>query len=306
MINSIKTWLVKLFFRITKMWLYRADLPAYQFRKGMEFFTSFLKTPKGVKMKAFGLGYMNAEWFTPDNLTNDNVILYLHGGGYGMGSISSHRALAARIAIGSGSKLLIIDYRLAPEHKFPAAVEDAYTAYTFLLEKGYPPGNVIIMGDSAGGGLTLATILKCKMMGTPLPGAAVCMSPWVDLAASDTRMLEKSKEDVFIDFESLRIWGKKYADGHLQDPLASPIYGDFTGFPPLLIQVGTAEILYYDSLNLAEKASESGVDVTFEEYKDMLHVFQTFAGFLPQSDIALNNIFKFITEKVKSSDKVKR
>jgi acetyl esterase/lipase len=272
----------------------------------MEFFTSFLKSPKGIKMKAFGLGYMNAEWFIPENLTNNNAILYLHGGGYGMGSISSHRALASKIALGCGSKLLIIDYRLAPEHKFPAAVDDAYLAYTFLLEKGYPSENIIIMGDSAGGGLTLATMLKSKMEGTPLPGAAVCMSPWVDISASDTRMLEKAKEDVFIDFESIRIWGKKYAEGNMQNPLASPIYGDFTGFPPLLIQVGTAEILYYDSVNLAEKASDAGVDVTFEEYKDMLHVFQTFAGFLPQADLALNNIFKFISEKVNSPDKVNK
>jgi acetyl esterase/lipase len=292
--NRIKNFFIKLFFRTVRFIAYRHDLPASQFRKGMEFFTSFLVKPRGMQYEKFKIGAMESEWFTPKEISNSNVILYLHGGGYGMGSINSHRTIASGIAKKLKSKLLIINYRLAPEHVFPAPVEDAYVAYSYLLEKEYQPSQIVVMGDSAGGGLTVALLLKIKAEGLTQPLCGVCMSPWIDLEASHHLAPGKSEADPFIDLKSIEIWGKRYAGFDLKNPLAAPVYADLTGLCPLLIQVGTDEVLYYDSITLADHCVRDKVPYELQIYKNMIHVFQVFVGFLPEADKAIKNIAIFV------------
>lgn len=297
--NKFKNRLVKFFFKVTKSAIYRHDLKASQYRKGMNFFTWFLGYPKRkVHIEPFNLGGMAAEWIAPKAGDNGLVFIYLHGGGYGMGSIQSHRALCARLALNTGCKMLLIDYRLAPEHKFPCAVEDAVKAYNFLRLSGHPANRIVIGGDSAGGGLTICTLLRIKEFGLDMPLAAVCMSPWMDLEGNDPRMLDKQKEDPFIDIKSIQIWGQQYAGHDLHNPLASPKYASLQGLCPLLVQVGTAEVLYYDSITLREHCERDGVEFIFEEYKDMVHVFQTFGGFLNESDTAIARIGEFVKQRI--------
>lgn len=269
----------------------------------MDFFTWFLRKPRGVKYELEMVGHMDALWIRPDNIDNDSVILYLHGGGYGMGSIKSHKKMAARIARACKTQCLIIEYRLAPEHPFPAAVEDAFYAYQWLLSKGFRPEKIVIGGDSAGGGLTLATLLKIKEQNMPQPLAAFCLSPWVDLSASSPQMDHYQDKDPFIDKESIKIWGHRYAGEDVKHPLASPLFADLRGIAPVLVQVGTCEILLFENRALYKKAKELNLDFTYQEYPDMIHVFQVFAGFLPQAVQAIEEIGRFVMEKAEASRK---
>jgi phosphinothricin tripeptide acetyl hydrolase len=297
--NRFKNFLVKLFFRVTKYLIFHHDYQAEHYRKGMEWFTSFLGYPKQrMNYEALNIGGMEAEWAIPDNLKNTRVILYLHGGGYAMGSIKSHRPLVTRIALASGSRVFSINYRLAPENMFPCAVEDAVKAYNFLRLSGVASKDIVIAGDSAGGGLTVATLVRLRDSGLEMPLAGICLSPWMDLEGSDPRMLEKADEDPFIDLESIQIWGKRYAGDERRNPLASPKYADLTGLCPILVQVGTAEILYYDALTLREHCERDGVPCRWEEYPDMIHVFQTFGGFLQEADLAIARMAEFIEQTV--------
>lgn len=293
----MRNWIIKFFFKATKKFVHGSHHAPNKYRQGMDFFTSFLRMPKKVKFEIEMVDHMDALWIRPNNIDNDSVILYLHGGGYGMGSIKSHKKLAARIARFAKTQCLIIEYRLAPEHPFPAALEDSIIAYKWLLKKGFKPEKIAIGGDSAGGGLTIATLVNARMKGLPQPLAAFCMSPWVDLEASSAEIKEYQKNDPFIDAESVKVWGKRYAGDDVKNPLASPIYADLKGIAPLLIQIGTAEILLFENRTLYQKALQADVDIQFEEYKDMVHVFQTFGGFLPQADKAIHSIGRFILAK---------
>lgn len=299
MINRFKNKLVKFFFKITKSAIYRHDLKAEQYRKGMNFFTSFLGYPKSkATYESFTIDRMPAEWIVPKENANGNVFLYLHGGGYGMGSIKSHRAIATRIGIQSGCKMLLIEYRMAPEHKFPCAVEDAVKAYNYLRHSGYAAHQIFIGGDSAGGGLTVATLLRIKEFGLEMPAAGICMSPWIDLSGKNPLMEQKQKDDPFIDIKSIQIWGQNYAGHDLENPLASPKYASLKGLCPLIIQVGTAEVLYYDSVALRDLCERDGVEYIYEEYPEMVHVFQTFGGFLDEADRAIAHIAEFTNRKI--------
>lgn len=267
----------------------------------MDFFTGFLRNPKNVKYKEEKIGNMDALWIIPDNIDNDSVILYLHGGGYGMGSIKSHKKVAARIARSAKTQCIIIEYRLAPENMYPAALDDSIQAYQWLLDQGFKPEKIAFGGDSAGGGLTICTLLKIKELGMPQPLAAFCMSPWIDLAADSPEMEAYQKNDPFIDLKSVKIWGKQYAGEEVKNPLCSPLYSEATDIAPLLIQIGTAEILLFENRAFYEKGLKRGMEIQYEEYKDMVHVFQVFGGFLPQADKAIESIGRFILAKAQQA-----
>jgi monoterpene epsilon-lactone hydrolase len=290
----MRNWLIKFFFKATKKLVYRHDYAPIKYRKGMDFFTSFLRQPRHVKYESEMVEHMDALWIRPDNIDNDSVILYLHGGGYGMGSIKSHKKLAARIARSAKTQCLIIEYRLAPEHPFPAALDDSIIAYKWLLKRGFKPEKIAMGGDSAGGGLTVATLVKAKMDGLPQPLAAFCMSPWLDLSASHPEIDSYQKNDPFIDGESVKIWGKRYAGEDIRNPLASPLHANLDGLAPILIQIGTSEILLFENRSFYQRSLKADIEIQFEEYKDMVHVFQTFGGFLPQADKAIESIGRFI------------
>lgn len=262
-------------------------------RAGIDALATMFPLPVDVDLEKLTVAGITAEWLTPPG-SGDAVVLYLHGGGYVIGSIASHRELAARIARSSSARALIIDYRLAPEHPFPAAVDDAVAAYRWLLEEGTNPARIAISGDSAGGGLTIATLVALRDMGTPLPACAVPMSPWVDLEGIGESMTTNDAIDPMVHKPGLDQMAAAYLNG--ADPrtaLAAPLYADLHGLPPLLIQVGTAETLLDDSRRLAANARAAGVEVTLEECEELFHVFQAFPA-LPEALAATDRIGSFI------------
>lgn len=267
-------------------------------RKNSDRLLSKLPIPKGVRFKRFYIKHIPAAWLTPEVLPNpQKVVLYLHGGGYAVGSVQTHKAFASKIAQMAGANALIIDYRLAPENPFPAALEDAAEAYRYLLQQGFLPQNIVIAGDSAGGGLTLATLLFLKENELPLPAAAVCYSPWTDLAATGKSNITNTKTDPMLIAHKITEWGKNYAGTKsTQHPLVSPLYGNLKGLPPILIQVGTEELIMDDSIRFAKKAQEAGCNVTLEVWNDMIHVFPKFWRVLPEARQALNRTVQFIEQ----------
>ncbi len=238
-----------------------------------------------------------AEWVAAHNASDDSAILYLHGGGYAIGSVETHRELAARISQSTGSRVLTIDYRMAPENPFPAAVEDATNAYRWLLGQGVNPRQMAIAGDSAGGGLAVATLVSLRDAGGPMPACSVLMSPWVDMEGIGETMASKAGVDPMVGKEGLIAMAGLYLDGaDPRTPLAAPLYADLTGLPPTLIHVGTWETLLSDSTRLAEKAESTGVDVTLEQWDEMIHVWLIFAPILPEGQQAIDRIGEFVRQ----------
>jgi len=238
-------------------------------------------------------GGVPADWITVDGSETERMVLYLHGGAYVMGSRNTHRGLAGRIARTADARILLPDYRLAPEHPFPAAVEDAMTCWRWLLAQGHAPDHMAIAGDSAGGGLTLATLLALKAAGESLPACAVGLSPWTDLEGEGPTAEPGAVDDPMLTPEGLRSNGRDYAAADLRNPLAAPLHGDLDGLPPLLLQVGTREILLSDSTRFAEKAQAAGVQVTLEIEDGLIHVWQMFPD-VPEAQSAVERIGAFI------------
>ena len=223
------------------------------------------------------------------------VTLYLHGGGYVIGSPATHREFARRLSKETGGGVLTIDYRLAPEDPFPAPVEDAVSAYRWLLDQGHEPGALSIGGDSAGGGLTAATLVSLRDQGIPLPSCGVCLSPWVDMEGIGESMTSRAGADPMVQKEGLVAMAGVYLGGaDPRSPLAAPMYADLSGLPPLLIQVGTRETLYDDATRLAHLAAQAEVAVTFEPWAEMIHVWHLFAPLLDEGQQAIERIGEFI------------
>ena len=263
-------------------------------RKAMEDWQTALAMPADVKTQPVDAGGVRAEWIWRPDSDLDRAILYLHGGGYAIGSIATHRYLMQSVSKASGARVLGIDYRLAPENPFPAAVEDAVTAWRWMLAQGLEPQRGAIAGDSAGGGLTLATLIALRDRGVALPAAAALLSPWTDLAGTGASVKSKAAEDPMVTEAGLHAMAEAYlGSADARDPLASPLYAKLSGLPPLLIQVGTAEILLDDATRVAERARAAGVEVTLEPWDDMVHVFQMFPS-LAESSQAIAKIGDFV------------
>lgn len=225
--------------------------------------------------------------------------MYLHGGCYGMGSVESHRELMTRIAIAASMRAIGINYRLAPANPFPAAVEDASAAYRWLLEEGIEAHRIVIAGDSAGAGLAIAATIKMRDEGVALPAALVCISPWVDLAVMGESMESKAAEDPIVSRAMLSEWAKLYlGKNDARTPLASPLYAELRGLPPMMIQVGSAEVLLDDAKGLAERASAAGVETRLEVWPEMIHVWHSFAAVMAEGREAIEGIGRFVRERV--------
>jgi len=265
-------------------------------RGGMEELSRLAPLFKDTKLETVVAGGVPAAWVITPEIVKDRAILYLHGGGYIQGTITSHQDLTQRISSVSKTKVLILNYRLAPEHPFPAALDDAVCAYKWLISsERYNPKNLIIAGDSAGGGLTIATLVKLRDQGIPLPAAGVCLSPWTDLALTGDSMKLKLHDDPFISPDGLMFDASLYlGKTDPKNPFASPLYADFKGLPPLCIQVGSAEILLDDATRLATRAREAGVEVQLDIWEDMVHVFQAFAVMTPEGTEGIKKIGEFI------------
>jgi acetyl esterase/lipase len=241
------------------------------------------------------MGGVKAEWMEMPRVAQDRVMLLLHGGGYNSGSPRTHRKFAALLSRAAHMRVITPEYRLAPEHVFPAAVKDALKAYGWLLEQGFTPDKIIVAGDSAGGGLALSMLLALREAGAELPRMAILMSPWTDLGVSSPSYERKRKLDPIITKENLGEAGRMYAgERSVTDPMASPLFADASGLPPMLVHVGGDEAMLDDSRLFAERAKAAGVDVTYREFPEMWHVHHHGAPEVPESVQAFNEISAFI------------
>jgi len=283
----------------------RGTLPQFKhIRPLLEMGTLFNMLPWGVRFKEIKLKkkdcfrHVVAEAIIPTRPKNTSqIILYFHGGGYTIGSSHTHRALVGKLSKKTGKVAIIVEYRKAPEHPFPAALEDALFAYQALLDRGKKAKDIILAGDSAGGGLAIALMVKLKIEKIPLPAASICISPWVDLAATG-KSIETNKDfDPLVDIEKLNLWAKMYSgDEDLKNPLISPLYANLKGLPPMLIQVSNTEMLYDDAIRLAEKAEEAGVEVTLQIWAGLIHWWHLFQKAIPEACEAIGKISDYINE----------
>ena len=240
-------------------------------------------------------GGVSAEWIIPPEAACKHAIIYLHGGCYVMGSVETHRELINRIGAAASTRILGLNYRLAPASPFPAAVEDVAAAYRWLLETGLGARRIAIAGDSAGGGLAVAAALKLRDDGLPRPAAIACISPWTDLAVTGETVTSKAAEDPIVNRAMLDGWGKMYLGDHdPRTPLASPLYADLRGLPPMLIQAGGAEILLDDARRLADRALAAGVKTSLHVWPEMIHVWHLFAAVLAEGRGAIEEIGDFL------------
>ena len=267
-----------------------APLPVAELRAGFEQMMGALPPIPGVKVEPADADGVPVEWTRPlDADGARGTLLYLHGGGYFEGSIATHRRLVAALCLAAGVRGLSVEYRLAPEHPFPAAVEDAAAAYRWLIGPGgEDPSRIIVAGDSAGGGLSAALLIHLRDAGDPLPAGAYLISPWTDLAASGDSVKTRAAVDPMIDpSETKRVTGYYVPDGDVRNPLVSPLYANLAGLPPLLVHVGDAEVLLDDAVRFADRARDAGVPVESEVWPEAFHVFQMLAGLLPEADEAV-------------------
>lgn len=273
--------------------------PINHLRSLLETSTMMSTLPWGVSFTKIEFDLFGAEWLHPQNIIKKRVLLYLHGGGYVIGSPHTHRALAGKIAKGISADCLLIDYRKAPENPFPAALDDAYFAYSYLLEKGYQPENIVIVGDSAGGGLAIALQYELKDYQIPLPLCSVLLSPYLDLTGTGKSLEHNAKNDRFLDVFEMRKWATMYGGDHdLANPMISPLFGDLTDFPPILVQASRSEVLYDDSIRFVKEAKNKGVEITFQQWHGLIHWWHMF-GTMPEAKDAIDKIIAFINEKYK-------
>ena len=267
----------------------------HQLRAAHEALTAPFPAEPDIESQAVDAGGVRAGWITAPNARADRLVVYLHGGGFVMASVDTHRGLMGRISRSAEARVLGVDYRLAPEFRFPAALEDATTAYRWLIANGAKASKIVIAGDSAGGGLALSALVALRNAADPMPAAAVCFSPWVDMEATGDSITTKAAVDPVNQREGLLTNAKRYlGNADRKTPLASPLYADLTGLPPLLIQVGESEVLLDDSKRLAERAKRYGVDVHLEVWPEMIHVWQLFTAVLPEAQQAIEQTGAFI------------
>ncbi len=269
-------------------------------RAEFEKYMGRLEVCASVRRVGVEVAGVDGEWFVPSEVVPGRVVLYLHGGGYVVGSTRTHQCLLGEVAKHCRATVLGINYRLAPEDPHPAALEDALAVYRWILAEKTAPESLTVMGDSAGGGLALTLLLAAKGEGLALPGAAVVMSPWTDLAATGESLDARGERDPMLDKRGVLSFARMVVKGgDAKNPLVSPLYGDLRGLPPLLIHVGTEEILLDDSLRLAKRAEEAGVDVTLEVWEGMLHVWHLFSPILDEAREALGGIGKFVEARMR-------
>jgi epsilon-lactone hydrolase len=268
-------------------------------RVSYETMLSAMTLDDDVTTERVGAGGVAAEWISTPGAHQASMVLYLHGGGYVLGSMRTHRVMLAHLARAAGCKVLGLDYRLAPENPFPAPVDDTLTAYRWLLTRGYDPRKIVLAGDSAGGGLVVAAMVAMRYVGEPMPAAGVCLSPWVDMEATGPSFVTNAASDPSVAKDRIVRMARVYLAGKSpQAPLASPIHADLRGLPPLLVQVGSIETLLDDANALTQRARAAGVQVELEVWEDMPHVWQLFAPILPEAQQAIARIGEFVRKYV--------
>lgn len=253
------------------------------------------KVPKDVELEDMVMEGVPVEWAFTNGSDRSRVILFLHGGSHCIGSVETHRHFTAGLAKESHIPVLSLEYRLAPQNPYPAAMDDVLKVYGKLLETGFLPTKIVFLGDSSGAGLGLAAAMKLRDTGQPVPGGVALLSPWTDLTMSSESYIRNAHRDPvnYMNFD--RKCGRAYANGQdLKDPLISPLFGDFRGLPPLFIHVGTEEISTDDAVKTADKARKAGLDVTYRLWKGMFHDFTIFYPLIPEGKESLMELIEFI------------
>jgi len=259
----------------------------------------FGKIPEGITVKAMQIEGIAAEWLIPQGSNPTKVILYVHGGGYVSGSCNDHRGIVSKFAKNAGVTTLLYEYRLAPEHPFPAGLNDSVTVYQWLLASGFKPENILISGESAGGGLCLALLLALKERNIALPVAAVSISPWTDLTCSGDSYRTKNKVSL-APLNSWTVFSKYYVgENKATNPLISPVFGDLKGLPPILLNAGADDELYDDGEKFYQNAKTAGVSITFRPGNGMVHCYPLLAPMFPEATEAMDEIVDFIKTHLK-------
>lgn len=265
-----------------------------QQREAMEQQQLALPMPEGVEVADETIAQVPCRWFSPSNQDASATLVYFHGGGYVIGSLDSHSELCARLAITCGVRVLSVGYRLAPEHPYPAGLDDCVAVTREMVNREASSGGIFVGGDSAGGGMALAVMLRLRADAVPLPRAAILLSPWTDLTSSGESYHSRAQQDPMIESSRIQSMATLYAGATaLDDALVSPLLASHEGLPPMLIQVGDNEVLLSDSTDLAKKAKDCGVETTLEIYAGAFHVFQAVPG-LPESVAALSSVAAFV------------
>jgi epsilon-lactone hydrolase len=254
----------------------------------------FGKLPDAVQVRKDVVGGVPAEWLVPEGAPENKLIFYVHGGGYVSGSCNDHRNIVSKVAVATGISLLLYEYRLAPEFPYPYAINDSVAVYQEVLEKGFEPGNILFMGESAGGGLALALLLALKQENIKMPAAAVALSPWTDLSCSGESYKTKNRLSP-APLNSWFVFSRHYAGEHdVKNPFISPLFGDLEGLPPLYINSGESDELFDDGKAFYEKARLAGVNITFKAGKGMLHCYPLMAPMFREATEAMAEIRDFI------------
>jgi monoterpene epsilon-lactone hydrolase len=282
-----------------------ADIDVSEQRRLLQELTSAQPLPADVTVTVAALGGVPTAEITIDGIEPRHVVLYFHGGVYALGDAASAAGLAAQVGRRTRAKVISVDYRLAPEHPYPAAVDDALAAYQALLATGTAPSDIVFAGESAGGGLAVATLVNARDHGLPLPAAAYVMSPYADLTLAGTTMDTKSKADPLLSRENLQPRVPDYMAGH--DPAAgliSPVFADLSGLPPLIIQAGTHEVLLDDAVRLARQAATADVEVTLDITPGVTHGFQAYYPILDEAAAALDRAGQLLSARLASAERV--
>jgi monoterpene epsilon-lactone hydrolase len=277
------------------------EIDIEEFRGRLNSLGRSMITAFGVSVEKDVVNGLNVEWLTPKDHMDGKLLLYLHGGAYVLGGCDLHRQMVSHIARAGRIRAILPEYRLSPEHKYPAAINDAVGVYRSLLKMGLKPQDIIFAGDSAGGGLSVATLLALRDAGDPLPAAAVLLSPFLDVTASGASMQSRADKDPWFRAEDIPIVADHYCEPHQRRfPLVSPVFANVEGLPPMLIQVGDHEILLSDSERLADECVAAGIDVELEVWPEMWHVFQMFTRKMPESRQAIDKIGRYIQARLKA------
>jgi acetyl esterase/lipase len=278
----------------------RPDMPLDELRLIFEHWGDVTAEPGGVDYLETNTDGVPAMWAVPKGSAEDRVVLCFHGGGYVTASMYTHRKLYGHLAKAIGCRALIPHYRRAPEHVHPAPVDDAVTAYKWILDQGITPQHIALTGDSAGGALAVTTLLRARERNLPMPAATMPLSPWVDMEMTGESLVSNRERDVLVQKEVVEIMAMTFLGdgGDRRDPLANPLYADLKGLPPMYIQVGGDETLLDDSRRLAERAREAGIEVTLDIFPEMQHVFHFAAGYAPEADDAIRKLALWVRPKL--------
>jgi monoterpene epsilon-lactone hydrolase len=306
MSNSVTRIVLENALKVSRLILANGFLPHSFGRSILDQSAKRMPEPEHMESIPLSTDIIQGQWIYDNRTQPTSVLLYFHGGGYHLGSFHTHKRLVYKLSLASNTKALFLDYKMAPEFPFPAALIDGTNAYQWLLKEGYSPKQIVFAGDSAGGGLAVGTALKIQEMKLPLPQAIVCISPWFDLEANGDSMDTNAGIDPWLTKEKVREWGLSYAGkNYLTHPHASPIHADIQGLPPFLIHVGSKEVLLDDTRRFLDKAKASNVKCEIKIWEKMIHVFQCFDTVYPDANKSIGELGRFLKDQIELASRLK-